>query len=176
MVGIDWCCRIVMKIQDVLAHPFLRQLYLLSLVLADDASKIYFSEKGSWDSTTHKWCIMSRMDWKRMNYTREYVLVYGFSTNPLHQCVVLSRSKNLKRFWSELQGFEVCNAFPSYFYYRDMPFYEDLVDEYIYKEIECELEEIEDEVYNDPLLVAKKFKVIQDRFGLTSDLMSMIFI
>jgi len=178
MVDLDLKRRVVLHVKHVVEHPYLRQLYLVSLALAGDTSKLWYCGR-KWYGGEHKmnhqgWCIQSQLDWKREYFTYNYDLLGGFKKNPFSKPFKPSKPRDFQHFWLELSIFQWNHARQLFFTWEVLPKFTDLVHEYIYKVIERELEEIEDEIYSDPLLVSQKYALISKKFPMDLDIREMI--
>lgn len=133
---------IVIKIEDILNNKELYEYYLVSLLLTENPNELYYNKDDINDKSLY---ISSIKDWKRMHYNNDYENNFRVKKNIFLQEKPkrVSSNKKLRKFKKKFNEFIHDYYYPNTFYY----IYENpdlgLLDDYIYKEIESELEEIE---------------------------------
>ena len=177
----DMCPPTVITYNEILQSYWLKQYYILSLLLTRPPYVIQNTDKGSAMSDNDTWCISSKRDWKRMHFNCSYDFLFGMDHNPMEDLpFVHANDDELTVFKEALHDFIEQNDYHNPHYFQNMPDNLSLLEEYWYKQVGAELLDIQDELDNikEDLLLEitrmRKLTLLYNHFRIPLDIMSLL--
>ncbi len=175
------CPPTVITYNEILQSYWLKQYYILSLLLTRPPYVIQNTNEGSAMYDNNVWCVSSKRDWKRMRFNNYYEYLFDLDHNPIEDLPFVHANDNeLTVFKEALHDFIEQNDYCSSHYYPQIPSNLSLLEEYWYKQVGAELLDIQDELDNikEDLLLEitrmRKLTLLYNHFNIPLDIMSLL--
>lgn len=128
---------VIIYLEDIFNDPKLYNYYLLSLLLTEDPNKLV--------KDNNRWNISAYKDWKRMYISEKYECLFEFKRNIFNKQKPkrISSDKKIRKLYNRLDKFYEDNDKNNNYYFPYIPELENIFDDYLYKQIIYELDDIE---------------------------------